>query len=272
MISKKRNKILWFLFYLTTIIVLLDAVLFTSGQRPTIIIELSTIYLLAVLFLYISWTTNYKKAIFFIALAFLTGLIFEIIGLNYGLFFGGHYVYLNPLLGFKLLDVPISVPVFWAIFIYTGYSVTNSFLFWLNKNKPNKQQRNILLIPVLMIIDGLLVVAMDLLMDPICVKLNNWIWVDHQQYFGVPLRNFFGWFIVTLIVTGIFRFFEYFDSSKQNRPDKSVFLMPVLVYGMFSLMFIGYAVYFEMYTLPIVGFGVMLPIVALNIILFLKHV
>lgn len=168
------------------------------------------------------------------------------------------------------MDVPVLVPMFWAIFIYTGYSLTNSFLFWLNKNKPNKQQKNIFLIPVLMIIDGLSVVVIDLILDPICVKLGNWIWLDHQQYFGVPFNNFFGWFIVTLIITGIFRLFEYFNELKQSNLYKSVFLIPVLWYGILSLVFISFAVYFKIYFLLVIGFGVMLPVVALNIIFAFK--
>lgn len=76
----------------------------------------------------------------------------EIIGLQYGTIFGSHYRYVasscmvfsnlsafNP--QFCLYGVPISVIFYWAVFIYARHSISNSFLFWQNKEKPSHKKK-----------------------------------------------------------------------------------------------------------------------------------
>jgi putative membrane protein len=116
--------------------------------------------------------------------------------------------------------------------------------------------------------DGLVVVAIDLLMEPLHVMARNWTWLDGGPYYGIPVGNFVGWFVVTVISTGIFRAFEYFSPPKPTGIDKSVLLIPVVGYGMLCLAFVFLALMVQLPELAITGFFAIFPIVIANLVLF----
>lgn len=48
----------------------------------------------------------------------------------------------------------------------------------------------------------------DLTIDPISSTLQNmWVWANPGSYFGVPVSNFFGWFLVVYIFFQLFAFY-----------------------------------------------------------------
>jgi putative membrane protein len=167
-----------------------------------------------------------------------------------------------------IFNVPIEVAFFWAVFIYTGYCITTSFLYWLNKDKPNHIQKNFSLLPLLILLDGFFVVAIDLFMDPLEVKAGAWRWLDGGTYYGIPIGNFVGWFLVTITVTGIYRLFEYFYSDRNSKIDRKVFLIPVIGYGTMSLSFGVSAFEYQLVSLAIIGMILMLPTVITNLFMF----
>jgi len=210
---------------------------------------------------------GFFQGILFIFLSSFVGWLMETWGLMGGTFFGGTYIYEKnqPTLGI----VPLSVVLYWAVFIYTGYSLVNSFLYWLGKEIPNIKNKKILLLPALIIFDGLVVTAIDLFMDPIQVKAGAWIWIEGGAYFGVPVGNFVGWFIVTVIVTGIFRTINYFTKSK-NKFDKKILLIPVWTYIILSVSFTLSAIKYEMFSFALLGSLLMLPPALINLLLYFK--
>ncbi len=43
--------------------------------------------------------------------------------------------------------------------------------------------------------------AIDLVIDPLAAnQLGYWRWVKSSAYYGIPLHNFAGWFVVSLII------------------------------------------------------------------------
>jgi len=60
---------------------------------------------------------------------------------------------------------------------------------------------------LLAITGGLILVAIDLILDPAATALGLWIWDNPGLYYGIPTVNFLGWFLVgsvsTLILTYI---------------------------------------------------------------------
>ena len=45
-----------------------------------------------------------------------------------------------------------------------------------------------------------IMVMWDLTVDPISATLQGlWVWANPGPYFGIPLSNFFGWFLVVYI-------------------------------------------------------------------------
>jgi len=213
-------------------------------------------------------TLSPKRVFLFVLLASGTGAIMEYFGLKIGAFFGGHYVY-SPQI--TLITVPIKVIVYWAIFIYTGYCIVTSFLYWLKQKKPTIKTGNYLLLLFTVLLDGLVVVALDLFLDPIAVRAGEWKWLEGGPYFGVPIGNFIGWLLVVVIATGIFRSIEYFFPIKEMKYNKSVLIIPVLGYGLLAVSFLIKAVRFQMFDLALVGSLLMFPIVFLNLYFYIRH-
>lgn len=254
---KLKVKILWSLFFLTTVFSVINALHPLMLFIPVVLLVLHSI-----------WTLSFFKGMMFILTACFTGFIFEFIGLKYGTFFGGSYVY--SLGGVKILSVPLSVIFYWGVFIYTGYCITNSFRIWLKKEKPSKRNEDVLWLLMLIIFDGLIVTAIDLFMDPLQVRAGSWTWIDGGPYFGIPVGNFIGWFWVTVVVTGLFRVYEYFRPTRWDKTIRSVFVIPVLGYGLLYFNFLIMAIGDNMISLAIVGSITMLPIVLSNLFLFVK--
>lgn len=212
-------------------------------------------------------TLSPVRGAFLLLLAAAVGFIAEFFGLKYGQFFGTFYTY-RPQLTF--FTVPVQVLLYWAVFIYIGYSMTNSFLLWLHIKKPLAKLHNGWLLMLTILIDGLLVLAIDLFMDPLEVRLGAWSWIQGGPYFGVPLGNFIGWFIVAILVSGIFRSIEYFIPIKKMKYDRSILIIPTLCYGLLACTFIGMAVQLTMYDVGIVGSICMIPPVLLNVYFYMR--
>ena len=214
------------------------------------------------------FTLGAIRAIFFMLLAATVGLLFEIWGLHSGVIFGGNYIYRQE--SFMIFGVPYLVPVYWAIFVYTAYCISNSFLFWLQKRKPSKISKSLPTLLFLMSIDGILTVIIDLIMDPLQVHDGAWTWLDGGAYFGIPIGNFIGWFIVTITITGIFRLFEYYF-SRSISIHKSIFLLPVVGYAAMSIAFFILALHYNFNTLAFLSLLLMMPVVFVNIVLYMKN-
>ncbi|MBU4216577.1 carotenoid biosynthesis protein [Candidatus Parcubacteria bacterium] len=267
-----KTNILWLFFIIITGLHIVDIINKVLGGSSIYFFEILKIYLpIILLFFHSSWTLTYSRGFFLILLAALTSFVFEVIGINYGTFFGADYVYQGQNFSFILFNVPLFVPLYWAVFIYIGYSISNSFLNWIGKSRPTKDKNDFIILPLLIIFDGLLVTAIDIFMEPILVKFGVWTWLSKGQYFGVPFVNFIGWFTVAIITTGIFRVFEYFIPRSIYKISDSVMLIPVLYYGILCLSFLSDAATLKMYNLMLVGFFAMIPVVVINLILFFSR-
>jgi bisanhydrobacterioruberin hydratase len=117
------------------------------------------------------------------------GFIAEYIGVSFGFLFG-RYEYtatLQPL----LLGVPLVMASAWMIL----FAYVKQMLLPFKLSKPAE-----------MIISGVWMVAIDLLIDPLAAnRLGYWRWIEAGAYYGVPSRNFLGWFAVSFMIFGIIR-------------------------------------------------------------------
>lgn len=211
------------------------------------------------------WSLGAARSAFFILLAAVTGLLFEIWGLTTGTVFGGRYVYNGP--GLQLWGVPYVIPIYWAVFIYAAYSITNAFLRWRGAGKPARGRSKFTALVPLIALDGLITVLLDLILDPVKVHEGAWTWLDGGSYFGIPLGNFAGWFIVTILVTGIFRVYEYFR-PRHIEIHPALSLLPVVAYGTMGLALGLAALSYSMYAVAALSLVLMLPVSLANMAYF----
>ncbi len=141
------------------------------------------------LFLYtafaITLVSSGRKMALWLCVAFAGGVIAELIGLHTGLLFGD-YTY-SAALGGKLLNVPVAIGAAWGILL--AYASALSML----GNRFTGA-----------VFGALWMVVVDLLIDPLAGgPLGYWQWNGGGEYFGVPLTNFVGWFVVSYILLSI---------------------------------------------------------------------
>ena len=154
---------------------------------------------------------GWANIIIFITISFSIGAFMEIIGSKTGIVFGGKYKFNSNLFpGPFLFKIPLIIPLSWSGLTYMSLSYCNlvlddSFSLLFNQNI------------MILFIPSILLVAIDLVLDPIAVDEKRWFWENPGSYYGVPVLNFIGWFFTSLLIISTFKLFHY-----QIKIDKEI--------------------------------------------------
>jgi len=153
------------------------------------------------------------------------GFLLEVLGVRLAVPFGA-YTYTDALHP-QLFDVPLVIAFAWMVLIaYVKQMLLGLKLsFWLE-----------------LVIASAWMTAIDLLIDPLAAnKLGFWQWMGSGSYYGIPLNNFAGWFLTSLIIFSIFR-----RGWKPNRCARLIgasvpvfFTLVALAHGLFPVALIG---------------------------------
>lgn len=95
--------------------------------------------------------------------------------------------------------------------------------------------------------------------------------MSHGAYFGVPIGNFIGWFIVTVLATGFFRLYEYIKPAKVAT-EAYLLLLSVVGYCLMGLGFVASATIYGMYFISVIGIVLFVPVTIINVLLYLKKI
>ncbi|MFA9232328.1 MAG: carotenoid biosynthesis protein [Microgenomates group bacterium] len=145
----------------------------------------------------------------------------------------GNYHYTDSL-GPKLGTVPLLImPAYFGV----------SYISWLIADlliaNPLGKTNSIL---VRSIVAGFVMVMWDLSMDPARATVNQaWIWHDGGAYFGVPFKNFAGWFLCVLTI-----FLTYGAASARFEPKAELPLTrntAMQVVGLYAALFLEFVAY-----------------------------
>ncbi len=142
-----------------------------------------------------------KPALKFVVIGVVFGWFAEHMGASRGWFFGS-YVY-TDVLGWKLGDVPMIIPLMWFALCYVGYVISN-LIVWQSPLNVAVSKTAALFMSFLA---AALVTAYDLAADPYMVYvLNAWIMAKTDGWwFGETLEGFFGWMLVAFAIVATFR-------------------------------------------------------------------
>ncbi len=186
--------------------------------------------------LHSGWTLSWRRAVPLLLGAASVGFFFEELGLKYETVFGGAYSYQTS--GIFIGNVPLLVILYWPVFIYLAYCITNVVVRWK-------------FLPLMVVADGLIAVSIDLFLDPIQVSAGSWQWLGGGWYFGIPIGNFIGWFVVTALVTGTFRSVEAFTNHRAPNPVHPLWrALPVGGYALLILSLVALALLDHQSTRP----------------------
>jgi bisanhydrobacterioruberin hydratase len=129
--------------------------------------------------------------------AALLGFTAEIIGVRYGFIFGP-YRYTDVLQP-QILDAPLVMLSAWMVLV----SYCRQMLIALKLPRLIEAA-----------LAALWMTAIDLVIDPLAAnQLGYWRWAQTGVYYGIPLRNFVGWFIVSFMIFSLLSW----------RPSKTTF-------------------------------------------------
>ena len=163
-----------------------------SSHSPLITYAVANI---AVIFCFIhcsmwaGWPTTLKIFV----TSYLAGCLVETLGVNFGFLYGSYY-YAELLNGPLVLGVPPMAMLIYFVLGYTCLIMGRAVVGGLSTNVIGMR-----LIGVA-IFAALAMTTHDLSTDPSQSTVKGlWVWPHGGAYFGVPLQNFIGWFLLTFV-------------------------------------------------------------------------
>jgi uncharacterized membrane protein len=173
---------------------------------------------------------NRNMLVFFL-LTFLVSFSFENLSVRTGFPFG-FYNY-SPSLG--ILKVPMIIVFAYFAMGYLSWMIAHILTGQYSKKLSGKQ---IFIIPF---VASFIMVMWDLTIDPISSTLQQlWVWKTPGAYFGVPVANFAGWFLVVYIFFQLFALYiskyDTIDPGKEDgKFNKMYWTESPVVYGIMAL-------------------------------------
>lgn len=153
-----------------------------------------------------------RDTILYSVLAFVIPLLAEISGVHCDFPFGARYSYHEQLQPVLPGGVPLFIPLAWLTLIRGPIILLRSF--------PVRDTQGRLLARqccVKALLCALFVTGADLLLEPVCVTTGLWKWTSGGPYFGAPLTNLAGWFLVSLAVCIPYFAADGFHAKKGSR-------------------------------------------------------
>ena len=209
---KTLNKFRWSLIIVFFIVNLL--LIFTYKDPELLAIDSFLVTAILFILAVLHGTERYgkKNILIFFLITWAVSFSFENLSIATGFPFG--FYHYSPSLG--LLNVPL-------IIIFAYFSI--GYLAWMLAHVLTGQYmrklegKQIFIVPF---IAAFLMVMWDLTVDPISSTLQGlWVWTTPGAYFGVPISNFFGWFLVVYLFFQIFALYlSRYDSIMAEKDSK----------------------------------------------------
>lgn len=169
-----------------------------------------------------------KNMMVFFLITLIVSFSFENFSILTGFPFG--FYHYSPSLG--MLTVPLVIIFAYFAIGYLSWMLSHVLTGQYSKKLEGKQ---IFIVPF---IAAFLMVMWDLTVDPISSTLQGmWVWTYPGAYFGVPISNFFGWFLVVYIFFQLFALYiSKYDTSRADKIlNKPYWSEAAAVYGIIGL-------------------------------------
>ena len=184
----------------------------TSDQSEFFLSTTPYVLSLTLLLLLLNHNLSDNKSKIGLILIFFLGLIVEILGVNYGLFFG-EYSY-GDNFGPKIYEVPYLIGFNWVLLIIATGSLSDKLI-------KGKEIYKIFFASSLMVL-------IDLLIEKSAPKLDYWEFVISP----VPFSNYLWWFIFSLCFQYIF--FKTVKTKEYNL-SSNILVIQFLFFGMLAV-------------------------------------
>ena len=193
------------------IIYIVGAVGFVLPELKNEFLPLSGVVLYLSAFVMLLASRNKTDFIMFMVIAFVVGFGAEAIGVNTGYLFGDYSYGTN--LGPKLLGVSIVIGINWGVLALASASIINRFVKSISLK---------------IILSSFLMLAVDLLMEPVAIESGFWSWRGGS----IPLYNYICWFLVALFLQWVL--FKL-KKSETNKVYDTLLILIVLFFSFLNL-------------------------------------
>jgi putative membrane protein len=186
---------------------LISLLIGTLILRPYVFIFLALFLIVA------SQQIGWKRTLLWTITGYLVAFAAEFSSIHNGFPFGDYY-YVDTTRNQELwiAGVPFMDSLSFAFLTFTGYTCAWQLVAaWKGKNGPlgDVAYQTIRRSPVVLVLGALITTWMDLIIDPVALMGDRWFlgqihgWPHGGEYFGVPLTNFAGWYLVTAVTIGV---------------------------------------------------------------------
>ena len=199
------RKLIFVLLIAYSLIVLYATIaLAVDGPVPQVIVPIGTLTGFTFCLLHAVSRLGWKNALLLLAFVFGVSLLFESLGVATGMVYGPYYY--TAKLGPKFLGlVPYLIAVAWFMMMYPSFVMAE----WLIPLSWRGAKRLLSIAAI----GALIMTAWDVVMDPIMVSADYWVWEVNGDFFGVPLQNYWGWWLT------VFTTFVLYLLVTRNRPS-----------------------------------------------------
>ena len=160
-----------------------------------LIIELASIILFTIYFIHAKRNFNLK----FLFLALFYAFLFENLSIIFFAGVEGGYYY-NDNFSLSIHKTPLFIVLLWSLILYSSYQIIRNVV---------GRDSFIFLLPIY-------VLALDIVMDVVAVRMNLWTWIGFEVYsgfFSVPASNYIGWLLTSFFF--IFTWEKLKEKKKQ---------------------------------------------------------
>lgn len=178
---------------------------------------------------------GWRTMVIFFVVVVVIGWSYESLSIQTGFPFGDYYY--TSVLGPKIGQVPVLIMPSYFAMGYLSWTIASVLL----RKRDNTISGSDLW--VLPLVASFVMVMWDLSSDPLCSTImGEWVWEDGGPYFGVPLTNFFGWFLT--VFTFYLVFALYLRATKARTQLTRItalgfWVLPIVMYASFAIPFWG---------------------------------
>lgn len=234
----------------------------------TSIIHRPYVFIFLAAFLFLGWRFfGWRRTLLWLVTGYAIAWLSEISSITNGFPYGEyHYVYENMAGELMVAGVPFFDSLSYVFLSFAGFSTA---AFILGRRHAEGTAASILL-------GALLTMLLDVIVDPTSTMGERWFlgkihyYAHPGWYFGVPLTNFGGWFLVALAIIFInitcWRFIPFFSYERTSVPtyERTAWLFPAFYSGI-GLFIIAVTVWIGELELALASSAILIAIASLAV-------
>ncbi|MDW7657336.1 MAG: carotenoid biosynthesis protein [Bacillota bacterium] len=240
-------------------------------QQIESIVELAGSFCLLIFVCFHGWYRyGLNKMMAFFAITSIISWSTETLSIETGFPFGQYYY--TDQLGDKIGQVPVLI---FPAYFFIGYLAWTMGNLFMGNTSVGIKKKDLIYIPV---VSALIMVMWNVCFDPIMSTIEgNWVWENGGAYFGVPLSNYFGWFLTVYLIYQVFALFLYrFGTCEELTTGKTFWYWIPVLYALQGLPYFLYPFFRSGHTdiyLPIslITLFTMFLIAFLNVLFIKRH-